>query len=246
MADGPDGRDPDTPLLRGWMIVTIVAILTLSAVGITALVVSQSSSTTTTSTTIRSAIQTTVTTTTEPVTTTSFASLTNFVGTWSMHDGGLIIAASGVGTVTVPGLMYGGCGQTAQIQVSPASATTALATITAIQLPTCSGVGGDSTRAVVGALTRNSAPARRSPSQLHPPAFRLPGALTIAIRRMPPSTMVRRRMGDTMVAQLVLLVKPIEAVHPAPYRRHWVITPRMPTALAMPSDRDRGSELQHL
>jgi hypothetical protein len=59
-----------------------------------------------------------------------------------MHDGGLVIAASGAGTVTVPGVMYGGCGQTAQIQVSPASTTTALATITAIQPPSCSGVAG--------------------------------------------------------------------------------------------------------
>jgi len=142
MADGSDGTEQETPLLRGWMIVAIVAIIALSAVGITALVVSHSSSTTTTSTTIPPTVQTTVTTTTVPVTTTTSASLTNFVGTWSMHDGGLIVAASGVGTVTVPGLMYGGCGQTAQIQVSPASATTALVTITSIEPPTCSGVAG--------------------------------------------------------------------------------------------------------
>ena len=142
MADGSDGTEGETPLLRGWMIVAIVAIIALSAVGITALVVSHSSSTNTTSTTVPSTVQTTVTTTTAPVTTTTSANLTNFVGTWSMHDGGLIIAASGVGTVTVPGLMYGGCGQTAHIQVSPASATTALVTITAIEPPTCSGVAG--------------------------------------------------------------------------------------------------------
>ena len=143
MADGSDGTQEETPLLRGWMIVAIVAIIALSAVGITALVVSHSSSTTTTSTTtIPPTVKTTVTTTTVPVTTTTSASLTNFVGTWSMHDGGLIIVASGVGTVTVPGLMYGGCGQTAQIQVSPASATTALVTITALEPLTCSGVAG--------------------------------------------------------------------------------------------------------
>ena len=142
MADGSDGTEEETQLLRGWTIVAMVAIIALAAVGITALVVTHSSSNNTTSTTIPSTVQTTVTTTTMPVTTTTSASLTNFVGTWSMHDGGLIIAASGGGKVTVPGLMYGGCGQTAQIQVSPASATTALVTITAIEPPTCSGVAG--------------------------------------------------------------------------------------------------------
>lgn len=141
MAHGSEGTEKDMPLLRGWMIVAIVGIVALSAVGITALVVS---STNTKSVTIPSTVQTTATTTTVPVpvTTTTLASLTNFVGTWSMHDGGLIISASGAGTVTVPGPMYGGCGQAAQIQVSPASATTALVTITAIEPPTCSGVAG--------------------------------------------------------------------------------------------------------
>lgn len=124
------------------MIVAIVAIVALAAVGITALVVSHNSSTNTTSNTTPSTVQSTVTTSTMPVTTSTSASLSNFVGSWSMHDGNLIIAASGVGTVTVPGLMYGGCGQTAQIQVSPASATTALATITAIEPPSCTGVSG--------------------------------------------------------------------------------------------------------
>jgi hypothetical protein len=124
------------------MIVAIVAILALSAVAITALVVTRSSSTPTGSTTNHSTVQTTVTTTTVPASTATSPSLTNFVGTWSMHDGGLVVAASGVGTITVPGQMYGGCGQTAQIQLSPASATTALATITAIEPPTCSGVAG--------------------------------------------------------------------------------------------------------
>jgi hypothetical protein len=142
MAEESDRTEGKPPLLRGWMILAIVAIIALTAVGITALVVSHSSSTNTTSTAIHSTVQTTVTTTAVSVTTTTSASLTNFVGTWSMHDGGLIIAASGAGTVTVPGLMYGGCGQTAQIEVSPASATTALVTITAIEPPTCSGVAG--------------------------------------------------------------------------------------------------------
>ena len=142
MADGSDGTEGETHMLKGWMIVAIVAIIALAAVGITALVVNHSSSNNTTPTTIHSTVLTTETTTTVPVTTTTSASLTNFVGTWSMHDGGLIIAASGGGTVTVPGLMYGGCGQTAQIQVSPASATTALVTITAIEPPTCSGIAG--------------------------------------------------------------------------------------------------------
>jgi hypothetical protein len=142
MTDGSDATEGTAPLLRGWMIVAIVAIVALTAVGITALVLAHSTNTHTASTTIPSTVQRTVTTTTVPVTTTTSVSLTNFVGTWSMHDGGLIIAASGVGTVTVPGLMYGGCGQTAQIQVSPASATTALVTITAIEPATCSGVAG--------------------------------------------------------------------------------------------------------
>ena len=142
MADGSDGTEGETQMLKGWMIVAIVAIIALAAVGITALLVTHSSSNNTTPTAIHSTGRTTETTTTVPVTTTTSASLTNFVGTWSMHDGGLIVAASGGGTVTVPGLMYGGCGQTAQIQVSPASATTALATITAIEPPTCSGIAG--------------------------------------------------------------------------------------------------------
>jgi hypothetical protein len=142
MADGSDGTEGETQMLKGWMIVAIVAIIALAAVGITALLVTHSSSNNTTPTPIHSTVRTTETTTTVPATTTTSASVTNFVGTWSMHDGGLIVAASGGGTVTVPGLMYGGCGQTAQIQVSPASATTALATITAIEPPTCSGIAG--------------------------------------------------------------------------------------------------------
>ena len=126
------------------MIVAIVAVVALAAVGITALVGHDSTSSSATTTT-KPAIVTTTTiavTTTVPVTTTTSASLANFTGTWSMHDGSLVIAASGAGTVTVPGLMYGGCGQTAQIQVSPASSNTALATITSIEPPTCQGVAG--------------------------------------------------------------------------------------------------------
>jgi hypothetical protein len=143
-----DGSEQQTPRLKGWMIVALVGIVALAAVGITALIVSHSSSSTTTSTTQDSSTATTATTvnapssTAAPPPTTTSASLAAFVGTWSMHDGGLVIAASGAGTVTVPGVMYGGCGQTAQIQVSPASTTTALATITAIQPPSCSGVAG--------------------------------------------------------------------------------------------------------
>ncbi len=143
-----DGSEQQTPRLKGWMIVALVGIVALAAVGITALIVSHSSSSTTTSTTQDSSTATTATTvnapssTAAPPPTTTSASLAAFVGTWSMHDGGLVIAASGAGAITVPGVMYGGCGQTAQIQVSPASTTTALATITAIQPPSCSGVAG--------------------------------------------------------------------------------------------------------
>lgn len=146
MADDSNEAEKKASLLSGWMIVAIVA---LAAIGITALVTRSSSSSATT-TTKASAGQTTAkptttitaTTATVPVTTTTPASLANFAGTWSMHDGGLIIAASGAGTISVPGMMYAGCSQTAQIQVSPASATTALATITAIEPPSCSGVAG--------------------------------------------------------------------------------------------------------
>jgi hypothetical protein len=150
MEDDPDDVEKKEPLLSGWMIVVIVAIVALAAVGIAALATRSSSRNSQTSTTELPVVQTTAapattiaaTPSTVAVTTTTSASLSNFVGTWSMHDGGLVIAASGAGTITVPGLMYGGCGQTAQIQVSPASATTALVTITAIEPPSCSGVAG--------------------------------------------------------------------------------------------------------
>jgi hypothetical protein len=150
MVDDSGADERKKPLLNGWMIVVIVAIVALAAVGIAALVTRSSTISSATTTTKVPIVQTTgapttamaAPTSTEPVTTTTPASLTNFVGSWSMHDGGMIIAASGAGTVTVPGLMYGGCGQTAQIQVSPASATTALVTITAIEAPSCSGVPG--------------------------------------------------------------------------------------------------------
>lgn len=148
MAGESIDADEKSHLLNGWMVVVVIAIVALAAVGITALVVKNSSSSTP-STTKAPSMHTTSTTTTMvaptstlPVTTTTSASLANFTGTWSMHDGGLVIAASGAGTVTVPGLMYGGCGQTAQIQVSPASSNTALATITSIEPPTCQGVAG--------------------------------------------------------------------------------------------------------
>ena len=146
MADGSNAAEKKAPLLTGWMIVVIVGIVAVAVVGVTALFVHGSISKSASTTTKTPGVQTTVTTTTVAptttvaVTTTTPASLTNFVGTWSMHDGGLVIAASGAGTITVPGLMYGGCGQTAQIQVSPASTTTALVTITAIEPPSCSGV----------------------------------------------------------------------------------------------------------
>jgi hypothetical protein len=147
LADDEHGAYERSHLLKGWMIVVIVAIVASAAVGITALVTRNSTSSIPTTTTKAPTTHTTVPpttsvapTTTVPVTTTTSASLANFVGTWSMHDGGLVIAASGTGTISVPGLMYAGCSQTAQIQVSPASATTALVTISGIEAPSCSGV----------------------------------------------------------------------------------------------------------
>jgi hypothetical protein len=130
------------------MIVTVVTIIALAAVGIAALVTNGlSSSSPSIRTTKASAVPTNMEprvtvapTTAIPVTTSTPAGLTNFLGTWSMHDGGLIITASGAGTVSVPGTMYAGCSQMAQIQVSPESATSALATITAIEAPGCPGV----------------------------------------------------------------------------------------------------------
>src|SRR5665213_2324144 len=107
MADGSNDVQKKNPLLTGWMVVLIVAVVGLVAIGITALATQSSTSSSVTTTTKSPVVQTTAPTTTIAVTTTT-ASLTNFVGTWSMHDGGLVIAASGAGTVTVPGLMYGG------------------------------------------------------------------------------------------------------------------------------------------
>jgi hypothetical protein len=128
-------------LLSGWMIVAIVTVVALAAVGITALATHNSTSSSATTTT-KAPIVTTTTiavTTTVPVTTTTSASLTNFVGTWYVHDGQLAIAANGSGTISVAGLTTRACNQSAQIQVSPASSTTAEATITSIAAPTCQG-----------------------------------------------------------------------------------------------------------
>jgi hypothetical protein len=133
--------DEKSHLLNGWMIVAIVAIVALAAVGVTALATRSSTSSSTT-TTIKAPTVTTTTiaaTTTVPVTTTASASLTNFVGTWYVHDGQLVIAANGEGTISVAGLSTRACNQSAQIQVSPASTSTAEATITSIAVPTCQG-----------------------------------------------------------------------------------------------------------
>jgi len=137
------------PVLTGWMIVIIVAIVALAGVGIAALMTHGSSSSSVASTTTKPARASTTTTvaptmtvlptTTIPQTTTTTASLANFVGSWSMHDGQLIVAANGGGTITIPGVTYGGCTQTAQIQLSPASPTAAVATITSIGAPGCPG-----------------------------------------------------------------------------------------------------------
>jgi hypothetical protein len=145
VADESVGADEKAHLLNGWMIVAIVAIVALAAVGVTALVVKNSSSSTP-STTKAPTLHTTVTsttvvvvTTTVPVTTTTSASLASFVGTWYVHDGELAIAANGSGTISVAGLVTSACNQSAQIQVSPASTTSAEATITSIAAPTCQG-----------------------------------------------------------------------------------------------------------
>ena len=72
MADGsdvPDGSGPRSPRLTGWMIVTIVGLVGLAAVGITALVVSHSSSGTSTSTTRHPTAPTTTSTAAAPTST---------------------------------------------------------------------------------------------------------------------------------------------------------------------------------
>jgi len=88
------------PLLSGWMIVAIVAIVAAAAVGITALVTRSSANSVRTKTKVPVVQKTTApttmiaaTTTTVAVTTTTSAGLTNFVGTWTTHDGELVIAA---------------------------------------------------------------------------------------------------------------------------------------------------------
>lgn len=147
MADEPIDAPEKPPLLSGWMIVAIVAIIATAAVGITALVTRTSTNngiraTTRVSVVKRATTPATLiapTTTTVAVTATTSASLTNFVGTWTTHDGQLVIAANGGGTISVPGLTLRVCGQSAQIQVSPASTTTAEATITSIAAPSCQG-----------------------------------------------------------------------------------------------------------
>jgi len=136
MAEGSGVNERPQHPLTGWMIVAIVGIIAVAAVGITALV-TQSSTNASAPTTIKApVVQTTTTiaatTSTVAVTTTTSASLTNFVGTWTAHDGQLVIAANGGGTISVAGLTLRACGQAAQIQVSALSTTTAAATITSI------------------------------------------------------------------------------------------------------------------
>lgn len=146
MADESIESAGKPPFLSGWMIVAILAIVAVAAVMITALVTRSSPSSVTTTTKLP-VVQTTtapkaaipVTTTTVVVTTTTSASLTNFIGTWTTHDGQLVIAANGGGTISVPGLTLRVCGQSAQIQVSPVSTTTAEATIASIAAPSCQG-----------------------------------------------------------------------------------------------------------
>lgn len=143
MADESVEAAGKPPLLSGWMIVAIVAIVALAAFGITALTTGKSSrSSVTTAPAVKTTVapMTTITaTTTVAATTTTSASLTNFVGTWITHDGELVIAENGGGTVSVPGLTLRVCSQSAQIQVAAASTTSAEATITSIAAPYCQG-----------------------------------------------------------------------------------------------------------
>jgi hypothetical protein len=79
VADEPIEADKKTPLLSGWMIVVLVAVVAVAALGITALVTRTSTSSGTTTTTKVPARTTTTiapTTTTVPVTTTTVAPTT--------------------------------------------------------------------------------------------------------------------------------------------------------------------------
>ena len=138
MTDGPDDGANRGRFLSGWMIVAIIA---LAAVGITALATHDSTRSSATTTTKAPTVTTTTNavTTSVPVTTTTSASLANFVGTWYVHAGQLVIAANGSGTISVAGLATMACNQSAQIQVSPASTSSAEATIISIAAPTCQG-----------------------------------------------------------------------------------------------------------
>jgi hypothetical protein len=123
------------------MVVAIVAIVAMAAVGITALVAGSSPSSSVATTTKVTVVQTTAAPTTTPttaaVTTTTAATIANFIGTWITHDGELVVAPNGGGTISVPGLTLRACNQSAQIQVSPVATTTAEATITSIAAPSC-------------------------------------------------------------------------------------------------------------
>ena len=148
----PEQSQPQegNPLLTGWMIVAIVAIVALASLCVTALLTHGPSSNATVSTTSTkpAPVSTTTTvaptttvlpTTTIPQTTTTTASLANFLGSWSMHDGQLTITADGAGTMVLPGIQYGECYQNSHIKVSPVSAVMAEATITSIDASGCTG-----------------------------------------------------------------------------------------------------------
>ena len=74
--------------------------------------------------------------------------------------------------------MYGGCGQTAQIRVSPASATTALVTITAIEPPTCSGVAGGFNPSGGGGPNEELSPGSTFTSTFAPPGVQTSWGVT--------------------------------------------------------------------
>lgn len=174
MADESVDADEVAHLLNGWMIVAIVAIVALAAVGIAALARHNSTSSSATTTT-KAAIPTTTTiavTTTVPVTTTTSASLSSFVGTWYVHDGELAIAANGSGTISVAGMVTSACNQSAQIQVSPASTTSAEATITSIAAPTCQGSPSGFNPSANGGTNENLGVGSTIMLTLEPPGIR--------------------------------------------------------------------------
>ena len=125
-------------------IIAIVGMVVLGAVAMTFILKGGSSNQAETSSTstFRHATPTTrpkaVTTTSAPAlttappqaTTTAPPSIAPFVGSWYMHDGGLIVNVDGTGTMSWPGIQYAGVRQTVNISVSATGPATAIAMVT--------------------------------------------------------------------------------------------------------------------